>query len=157
APTKSTLCLNSEINEVHISGDQEAGGVDVSPDGKVWVTDQGNGRVLRFPAGTKDADLGLGQADFTPGTRAGNEGSAAGTNPGSRLCFPKAIRYDATNNKVYVLDWKGSFNLDGNNAKYRVLIYQAPFTNGMAATEIISGTAMDLNANPPVTACWTTG
>ena len=49
APTASTLCLNAETTDVHISGDQEAGGVDVSPDGKVWVTDQGNGRVLRFP------------------------------------------------------------------------------------------------------------
>jgi len=158
APTASTLCLNSETTGVHISGDQEAGGVDVSPDGKVWITDQGNGRVLRFPANSKTADLVIGQANFTTGTRDANECNVTGTNTGSRLCFPKAVRYDATNNKVYVLDWKGGGLLDGNNAKYRVLIYQSPFTNGMAASEIISGTFYNIwTPTPPPSTCWTTG
>ena len=69
APTNRTLCLNNEATSVHLTGDQEGGGVDVSPDGKVWVTDQGNGRVLRFPANSKVADLVLGQPNFTTGTR----------------------------------------------------------------------------------------
>jgi hypothetical protein len=157
APTKSTLCLNSETTQVHVSGNEAGAGVEVSPDGKVWVADQGNGRVLRFLPDRNEADLVLGQPDFTTGARDPNECRVGGTNTGARLCFPKAVRYDATNNKVYVLEWRGSGGLDWNNADYRVLVYAAPFTNGMAATEIITGTAMDPNASPPITACWTTG
>jgi sugar lactone lactonase YvrE len=47
------------------SGDNCAtAGVEVDSQGNLWVADMKNNRVLRFPAGSKTADLVLGQPDF---------------------------------------------------------------------------------------------
>ncbi len=71
APTSQTLCLADDVGE--------AVGVDVGTDGKVWVADQGNHRILRFPSGSKTADLVLGQANFTTGTRDATECTISNT------------------------------------------------------------------------------
>lgn len=70
-------------------------GVDIDPDGNLWIVDSGNNRVLRFSEsdGTiaKTADLVLGQEDFT------SSGSGSGLN---QLYDPNAVR--VTSNGVYV-------------------------------------------------------
>lgn len=156
-PSSSTLCLNSEDAAIHFSGDQSSVGVAVDPSGKVWVTDQGNGRVLRFPANSNVADLVLGQADFNTGVRDPSECALGGPATGKKLCYPKAVQYEASTNRVYVLDWRGGSVLDWTGAEYRVFVYQMPtggFTNGMAATEIISGTSFNPDTQSE---CWTSG
>ena len=90
-------------------------GVDLDASGNLWVVDSGNNRVLRFPAGSKTADLVLGQADFT------SSGPGVELN---QLWDPSAVRVSPTTGWVYVSE---SFN-------NRVLIYQPPFTIGMAGT-----------------------
>ncbi|MGC4087212.1 MAG: hypothetical protein QM756_04770 [Polyangiaceae bacterium] len=217
-PTSQTLCFTDAAGE--------GVGVEVGSDGKVWVADQGNHRVLRFPSGSKTADLVLGQANFTTGTRDATECSIPNTpssslvdlnplgvatintsvanqvtvtfsgsvptigvgkiiyyadankgigvlawvtaqstttggyvlttrpalwteafsNPagtGKKLCAPKAIRYESSTGKLYVLDWRGNAGFDFNEAEYRVVIYKKPtsgdFTNGQTPAEIITG------------------
>ena len=62
APTASTLCFTV--------GTFSAGGVALDATGNLWVADNGNNRVLRFPKNlitgviAKTADLVLGQPDF---------------------------------------------------------------------------------------------
>jgi hypothetical protein len=143
SPSASSLCLNLETTGVHVTGDETGTGVDVSPDGKVWVTDVGNNRVLRFPANSKTADLVLGQPSFTSGARDGTECARGGGGVGQHLCYPKVVRYHAATNKLFVVDWKGFPYVDMPYGEYRVLVYNKPaagdFTSGMAASEIITG------------------
>ncbi len=128
---------------MHISGDQSSSAVEVSPDGKVWVADVGNNRVLRFPAGSKTADLVLGQSSFTVGERDMSVCVRGGGGTGTRLCYPKLVRYHAATNRLFVIDWKGDPYVDAPYGEYRILIFQKPgsgdFTNGMAASEILTG------------------
>lgn len=142
SPSASSMCLNFETTNVHISGDESGSGVDVSPDGKVWVADVGNNRVLRFPANSKTADLVLGQSNFTNRSYDSTECVRGSTNTGTHLCFPKVVRYHAATNRLFVIDWKG-VPADMPQGEYRVLIYQKPtngdFTNAMAASEVLQG------------------
>lgn len=88
-------------------------GVDVDPAGNLWVADSGNNRVLRFPTGSKMADLVLGQVDFH------------GQFPGSelnQLWDPSAVRVSPASGWLYVSE-------SGND---RVLVYKPPFVSGMA-------------------------
>lgn len=94
-------------------------GVDLDASGNLWVVDSGNNRVLRFPPGSKTADLVLGQPGFT--SRAGGTGL-------NQLWDPSAVRMSPTG-LLYVSETK-------NN---RVLVYKPPFTNGMAGTGFGSG------------------
>src|SRR5262249_1316830 len=126
SPSASSLCFNNEVNAVHISGDQVGAGVDVSPDGKVWVADVGNNRVLRFPANGKTADLVLGQSTFTSGARDASECVRGNGGVGQHLCFPKVVRYHAATNRLFVIDWKGTPYVDAPFGEYRVLIFQKP-------------------------------
>ena len=67
-PTPETLCFHSPTNRL-VSNLQSIG-VEIDPDGNLWVADSGNHRVLRFsvdPATreiAKSADLVLGQPNF---------------------------------------------------------------------------------------------
>lgn len=94
-------------------------GVDIDSAGNLWVVDSGNNRVLRFPSGSKTADLVLGQGDFS-GKEPGN-----GLN---KLHDPSVVRVNSTG-RVYVADVHNQ----------RVLTYDAPFTNGMQGTVFGSG------------------
>lgn len=105
-------------------GDLRAG-VAVDAGGNLWVADNMNHRVLRFPfdAGTgaprAEADLVLGQAEFT--TTAPGAGLAA-------LRHPASVRVNAAG-VVYVAD----------SANNRVLVFAPPLTSGMAATSVLTG------------------
>ena len=114
SPDRRSLCLRSPFNQGFV------GGVGIDPDGNLWVTDNQDNRVLRFPldplTGTPAhrADLVLGQPDFTS------------WQPGStpdRMWAPAAVRIDA-NGTVYVAD-----SLNG-----RILVFQPPLASGMEAT-----------------------
>ncbi len=97
-------------------------GVAVDAQGNVWVADQGNGRILRFPnpfVNTQRparADLVLGQANFT----------ARLTDPSQRtMAQPFGL----------------AFTVDGHllasdTSHNRVLLFDSPFSNGMAASRV---------------------
>lgn len=98
-------------------------GVAIDSAGNLWVADNANNRVLRFPYSaatgkpTQDADLVLGQMDFAS--------ISAGTGL-AQMQFPASVRV-TDSGVVYVAD-------SGNN---RVLVFAPPFTNGMSATRLL--------------------
>ncbi|HSX58189.1 MAG TPA: Ig-like domain-containing protein [Candidatus Saccharimonadales bacterium] len=120
-PTDSTLCLTDPTHSANAGV-----GTAVDSSGNLWVTDNGNNRVLRFPkidsAGnfSKTADLWLGQQSKTVGPFSNGTALNQMTNPNS-LAF-------ASNGSLYVSD-------TGNN---RLLVFNAPFTSGMSATRAIT-------------------
>jgi hypothetical protein len=142
APTASTLCLNSETTGVHVTGNEEGAGVEVDPSGNLWVADVGNNRVLRFPPNSATANLVLGQPNFASNAQS-SECALGAASTGQNLCWPKLVRYDAKNNRLFVIDWRGDTDLSGD---FRVLIYNKPtsgdFTNQMPATETLVGKDM---------------
>jgi hypothetical protein len=89
--------------------------VDLDASGNLWVVDSGNNRVLRFPPGSKTADLVLGQSGFT------SRGGGTGLN---QMWDPSAVRVSPTSGWVYVSESK-------NN---RVMVYKPPFATGMAGS-----------------------
>ena len=109
-------------------------GVFVDNDRSVWVTDPNNSRVLRFLSGSKQADLVIGQDNFTS-----KEGNCSGTLM-NRLCAPTLAKVDNVTGELYVID-----EIDGPRA--RILVFQQPFTNGMSASRTIRP---DDSSRPPV-------
>lgn len=99
-------------------------GVSVDHDGNLWVADTFNSRVLRFPAGSPNADLVLGQPNF------GASGCVA-NGPLNRMCTPTLARVHPTTGDLYVLDeYPAPFMA-------RILVFQPPFTNGMTAYKVL--------------------
>lgn len=131
-PTAQSLCSNNETG-FHISGDHSGEGVDVDPNGQyLWVADGANNRVLRFPTNGDTADLVLGQNDFTSNYSTACVGD--GQTPLTKyLCRPKSVRINPTTGQLFVLDWPVP------DTVVRVLIYNAPFTNGMEPSEVLIG------------------
>lgn len=116
APTASSLCMGRN-GQFQISF---MAGVDIDPQGNLWVADSSNHRVLRFPVdgiGTiaKTADLVLGQPTFT--TRVA--GSAL-----TNMNQPALVRVHPQSGEVYVADY----------ANHRILVFTPPFANGMNAS-----------------------
>jgi subtilase family serine protease/sugar lactone lactonase YvrE len=119
APTASTLCFTV--------GTFSAGGAEVDSAGNLWVADNGNNRVLRFPKnpGTgviaTTADVVLGQPDFVS--------HDAGTGPAT-LWAPSSLRF-GPDGRLYV-----AVVADGGTLS-RVLVFtpNPNFVSGMAATE----------------------
>jgi hypothetical protein len=111
-------------------------------DGKVFVTDNNNSRVLAFPdTGTTNptAQLVLGQADFT----SCSVNAGGGTPSAGSMHAPYSLAFDGKNTLAVS---------DGFN--HRVLLFTAPFTNGEAATSQIGQddfTSSTLYATPNIT------
>ena len=96
-------------------------GVAVDSDGNLWVADRGNGRVLRFPTpfeqdGVRHADIVIGQASFTT------------YNPD-----PSARNMAAPHGLAFSVD---GHLLVSDALHHRVLLFNKPFSTGMAATKV---------------------
>lgn len=129
SPSQRSIC-NSPISQV--GGDHLGTGVDVDADGNVWAVDGANNRILRFPPNSKDANLVIGQPNFTT-----NDSRACGSSSpsSSYLCAPKSVRFDSRTNTLYVVDWP----IPGAPYVARVLIYNGDLSDGMAASEVLTG------------------
>ncbi len=115
-PDQNSLCLRSIYNEGFV------GGVGLDAQNNLWVTDNQNNRVLRFPYNPAtgrpghDADLVLGQPNFTSGEH--------GIPPAlDRMWAPAAVRVSPSGS-VYV----------ANSHNNRILIFDPPLASGMSAT-----------------------
>ncbi len=119
-PSAETLCFHSPTNRYR--ADWYGSGVEVGPDGSLWIADSGNHRVLRFPvnppsgAEGKRSDLVLGQSTFTTGAY------GKGMN---KMDSPSSLRF-GPQGRLYVAD-------TGND---RVLVFEPPFESGMDATGV---------------------
>ena len=122
-PTQSSLCTGETEwgNPFHAYG----GGVDIDKDGNLWVADVINHRVLRFPDGSKKADLVIGQMDFV--SALSDCGHSAST---SKLCKPNTVGVKDTTGELYVIDQEEA-------GSARVLVFTPPFSNGMRASRVI--------------------
>ncbi len=105
SPDATTLCMGWTGNNNWTAG------ADVDSGGNLWVVDNKNNRVLRFPPGSKTADLVLGQNDFT------SNGAGSGLN---QLSAPAAVRVNPAG-WVYIADYQNS----------RIVRYKNP-ANGVA-------------------------
>jgi len=120
-----------------VGGNYLAGGVDVDLEGNIWIADSGNNRVLRFPPNSKEANLVLGQPDFF--SRKDYAAVALGDVAGKKIPLsnylynPKVVKYNQTTNQVFVIDWPCNICL------FRILIFNAPFSNGMEPSEVLLG------------------
>jgi sugar lactone lactonase YvrE len=125
-PDRRSLCLAQPVGY----GDLMAG-LAVDSSGNLWVADNRNHRVLRFPfdlsAGmpAQEADLVLGQPDFSTAI------------PGyalDQMHNPASVRVDQ-HGVVYVADGAEGGGTDG-----RVLVFEPPLSNGMSAGRtLVSG------------------
>lgn len=110
--------------------------------GNVWVADHATGRVLLFCFGSPGsasgiceakntgdtvADLVLGKPDFDAGYNA----EVCESPTASTLCQPYDVVSDPARQRVIISDQRVASNAG------RVLIYEYPLTNGMAATGVI--------------------
>lgn len=118
-PDADSLCLRSPFNEGFV------GGVGLDGANNLWVADNQNNRVLRFPYDpqtglpARTADLVLGQPNFT----SASHGASL-----EEMYAPAAVRVDA-HGSVYVAD----------SLNNRVLIFDPPLTSGMAASRLLGG------------------
>ena len=104
--------------------------------GNLWVADQTNSRVLRFPASAlgatnPSADIVIGQKDFTTGSP-NTGGISAAT-----LDQPTGLAFDSKGT-LYVSD-------AGNN---RVLLFPAPQATGEAATVVLGQAVFTVRGSP---------
>ena len=114
-PDSRSLCFRSPFNEGFV------GGVGLDAAGNLWVANNQNNRVLRFPYDPAKgraghvADLVLGQSSFI----SGYSGSTL-----NRMHAPAAVRVSPSNGWLYVAD----------SLNDRMLIFKPPFTSGMPAS-----------------------
>jgi len=122
APSQTTLALASG------SGALRAG-IAFDQTGNLWVSDPGNNRVLRYPAGAlasgaaydPAADLVLGHSDFTTVSLP----TTLDPTQKNYLVQPSGLAFDPKN-RLFVVD-------DAN----RVVVYVPPFSNGQLASRIM--------------------
>lgn len=116
-----------EIEPLTASSLQQPHAIDFDSSGNLWVADNSNNRVLRYtPPFTNGmaASLVIGQLDFT--SRESNQGLGWGRPTATTLSQPRGLELDLSDN-LWVADY-------GNS---RILRYTPPFTNGMAASQVI--------------------
>ena len=110
---------------------RSSAGVAVGLDGKLWVADTGNNRVLAWPSATSFANgdaatIVLGQPDFNSYFVNNTAGQPAATPTSSSLAGPTALAIDPVSGNLWVADTQ-------NN---RVLVFEPPFTTDMAASVV---------------------
>ncbi len=140
-PDADSLCFRSPFNEGFV------GGTAIDSLGNLWVADNQNNRVLRFPVDSRTgiavttADLVLGQPDFVSWMHG----------PGlNQMWAPAGVRVDSTGN-VYVVDAQPG---GGGDQGGRVLIFSPPLFSGMSATSTLGAgqlrnpSGIDFNTGP---------
>lgn len=118
-PDDRSFCFRSPTNDGFV------GGVGLDAAGNLWVTDNANNRVLRFPFNATlnrpgdVANLVLGQPNFnTWDTGLGLH----------QMWSPAAVRVTSTG-RVYIAD-----SQQNNHGSGRVLYFNPPYTSGMTAS-----------------------
>ena len=130
----------------------KSAGVGIDPWGNLWVADQMNHRVLRFPSvngvPAAHADVVFGQTDFNSMTTNTTLNPSPDVNYLKRIVLPKAVRVDGAGN-VYVLDspWvnvTGSASCDGVQKTGRILVFHPRNAPGPSVTPAyaVDGTGM---------------
>jgi len=126
-------------NTLKLSADRA--GVALDPGGNLWVTDSGNNRVLRFPKNaetgvvSKDADLVLGQPDFSASSESGFTRTLA------QMWYPIDVEFDSRG-RLYVCDGIS------NNSAGRILVFEPPFRSGMPAARKMPMPSADIDLDP---------
>lgn len=129
-------------------------GVAVDALGNLWVSDSGNHRILRFPAGSsapaRTADTVLGQKDFiSNSTNAGGSVSASGLNtPGGLAIDGQGNLYVADTKNARVLRFVAPLGPAAINAAATVVWGQNNFSSGAAPQAASASTV-----NGPVGVC----
>ncbi len=115
-PSANTLALANNVTT----------GMVMDASGNLYVADGGNHRVLRYPAASLTANnfgpaanLVIGQGDFTTITQLQGQADR------NRLAGPSGLAFDSGHN-LFVSD-------TGAN---RILVFSAPFANGMASIRL---------------------
>lgn len=135
--------LNSKSCGVTASTMDSPLGLALDSQGNLWTADYINNRALQFtpPFTTgESASLVIGQADFT---------SSASTTTAAGLSEPFDVSFDSKGN-LYIADYN-------NN---RTVMYSAPFTNGMSATQVLGApdfTTGSCAATSATTICFPNG
>lgn len=135
SPTESSFCFSDPGGRTGYSGI----GTAIEPaTGALWIADNGNNRVLRFPKDPNlpgryktSADLVLGQPNFTQGTYQWGTGQNQLSNPNSLVFGPSG--------ELYVAD-------PGNN---RIQVFNSPFTSSMNATRTFGSLTGSIGAVDP--------
>ncbi|MBM3208782.1 hypothetical protein FJZ40_00610, partial [Candidatus Shapirobacteria bacterium] len=115
-PDNQSLCLDIKDTDTG-----SARGVSVDASGNLWVADIFNHRVLRFPPGSKTADLVLGQTTFN--TKTAVCSSNPTTTPLNTMCSPALARVNPQTGELFVMDEHPTYTS-------RILVFAPPFTNG---------------------------
>jgi DNA-binding beta-propeller fold protein YncE len=114
---------------------QNPNSVFVDSGGRLWVSDEGNNRVLRFDnaaakANGANADGVLGQPDFTSNT---------GNTTQSGMYLPNGVAVDNLSGRLYVADYLNSRILVFNSA--------ASLANGANASNVLGQTSFTTNTH----------
>ena len=117
----------------------------------LWLTDAGNARVLRFPYSSisgnnvfaPDADMELGQLDYTSVQPTPVPGTDQGRKIRNQLNVPTALAFDAKG-RLYVGDYNPA---DPFNTS-RVLVFEPPFTPGKSASRIMGVFPVQVQGGP---------
>jgi uncharacterized protein (TIGR03437 family) len=106
----------------------------------LWFTDAVNNRVLRYPSSAisgnnppaPEADVELGQLDYTSVQTTPVPGNDAGRRIKNQLNVPSALAFDSAQ-RLYVADYNPG---DPTNTS-RILVFEPPFTPGKSASRIM--------------------
>jgi len=143
SPNQGNTLPNAKSLALASGGQLFTASLAVDGSGNLWVADAGNSRVVRYPASAvtasgpngPDADLVIGQSNMTT-LQTVDWGKGESRLLKSALLQPSAVAFDASGRLLVA---------DGAN---RMLVYPAPFRNGMDAARI-AGLVINVQGQPP--------